>query len=923
MKTFIIRSGAQWLKSTVPIHETRPVSLAAVLSMIDDAAPRPDSMPADSGGSAPLQLDLDPSNLVEPPWLLIGEVTPRGLLIEDAHGAYQTLDRDDLALVDAIGGVSTVSDLSTELSVTGTCDRLGRLAAHGAVRVRQVSPGPPELHHPARAGGPEADGGTRLKRPTGGLAQRAGTAWRLSRRLRPVREQVERLTARWSGRGTPPPACPQPSAPSNAPVEEAEPAPPLSPIAALPAVAEAPVGVDNWQPDDGPAGRIPVYAIWHRHCGPLLALGMLTASARHWNEGALLDRYEIRRPETAEEFLADLAQRPPGPAVLLCSNYVWSLDENLSAAREGLRINSELFVVHGGPSCPKYEADAKAFLDTNGDVAHVLTRGEGEYVVCEVLDATTPTATSGMLDPEQPAPLTDSFDSIGGITFRGPGGEVIRNPDRERLSNLDDLPSPYLTGEFDHIPASAWVYCMSVETNRGCPYGCTFCDWGSSTLSRIRKFDLDRVTAEINWAAQRQVSSLNLTDANFGIMKRDIETARRIASIRREFGFPKAISYYPAKNTTKHLTTIMEVLLDAGISPAATLSLQTSDPATLEAVGRQNISNDHYVALAADYRRHGYPLTGDLLLGLPGQTYDSYRADLQFNLDHEIAPRTWQVRILPNSPMNDPEYRDRYQIESDEWHRIMSTSTFTRQDRARMLQVRNIEITTERLGVLRHVMRWLQWDHSIAATDLMDHLLEVTSTTPERFPHLTWLLGNFDLYPTAPVGWSTVYNEVRHLLIEDYAIGEDSTLDTVLALQQFLMPHPGRTFPAAITLDHDYLAYYREATRTLYTTGHAGTPEQPLSSHPPATFDITGDPLNLCENGVEFSGNSRDELMESDFLIGASSSYELLSDLTRMSSFLAGMGIKPQHKTSDLTTEPSPVENPADSAVRVTLARRT
>ena len=28
---------------------------------------------------------------------------------------------------------------------------------------------------------------------------------------------------------------------------------------------------------------------------------------------------------------------------------------------------------------------------------------------------------------------------------------------------------------------------VTIETNRGCPYGCTFCDWGSATMSRARK----------------------------------------------------------------------------------------------------------------------------------------------------------------------------------------------------------------------------------------------------------------------------------------------------------------------------------------------------------------------------------------------------------------------------------------------------
>jgi radical SAM superfamily enzyme YgiQ (UPF0313 family) len=642
---------------------------------------------------------------------------------------------------------------------------------------------------------------------------------------------------------------------------------------------------DVWAGTGDGEDRIPVYAIWHPHVGPLLSLGMLTAAARHWNDGALTDRYEIRRPETADEFLADLASRNGGPAVLLCSDYVWSLNENLETARAGLAINPELVVLHGGPSCPKYEGDAETFLDTHGAVAHILTRGEGEHLLCELLDTLSPTSTAAS---DTAGPFTITFDTdalarIDGITYRDSDGTTVRTPDRDRIATLDELPSPYLTGEFDHIPASAWNYCMSVETNRGCPYGCTFCDWGSSTLSRIRKFDLDRVTAEIQWAADRGVTSLNIPDANFGIMSRDVETAERIADIRRETGRPDLISFYPAKNTTKHLTKIMDVLLDADVAPTASLSLQTADPTTLEAIDRSNISTDHYVALAADYRRRGHPLQGDLLLGLPGQTYDSYRRDLQFNVDHEIMSRTWQVRILPNAPMNDPDYRAEWEIVSDQWHRITSCRSFTPLDRQRMMQLRNVEIICERLGVLRHVMRWLQWDHGIDATTLMDHLLTTTQTTPDRYPHLTWLLEYFDLHPTVPVGWTTLYNEIRDLLTTDYDINpHDTALDTVLTLQQFLMPQPGRTFPATITLTHDYVTYYRDATRTLYTTGHAGTPHQPLHHQPPTTFTITNDPLGLCDTGLRLAGDSRDEVIQGDYYMASTTSFELTSPLTRL-----------------------------------------
>ncbi len=673
--------------------------------------------------------------------------------------------------------------------------------------------------------------------------------------------------------------------------------------------APAPRVTATGSPDPGgPPGRVPVYAVWHPEVGPLLSLGMLTAAARHHDGGRLNERFEIRRPETAASFLDDLARRD-GPAVLLCSDYVWTLAENLAVARRARELNPRLCVIHGGPSSPKYAGDAEAFLDHHGDVAQVLTRGEGEQLIGELLAALAPTL------PDHDAA---ALAGIPGLTFRDPAsGGIVRTPDRDRIADLDALVSPYLTGEFDHIPAEDWNTCLSIETNRGCPYGCTFCDWGSSTLSRIRKFDLARVAAEIDWAGARGIHSLNLTDANFGIMSRDVETARHLAATRRATGFPRLISFYPAKNTTRHLTGIVDAIVGAGIGTAASISLQSSDPVTLAAIERSNIATDHYVALAADYRRRGLPLQGDLLLGLPGQTYDSYRRDLQFNLDHEIMARTWQVHTLVNSPMNDPAYRERFAIETED-NLVVATSSFTREDRARMLDLRRADIIFERYGVLRHVLRWLQWDHGVPATDVMHHLLALSERHPDRHPRIAWLLRHFPRFATVPVGWAGLYREVREVLRTDFGVDASSALDTVLELQRFLMPTPGRRFPARLALAHDYLAYYRSATDSLYTTGRAGRPEMALADHPPAEFTVFGDPLRLCVDGMRFAQWGRVEEMEGDFSIGANTAFELDSPLLRLLPHVAASGVAPRY----LGSPSAPTVTPAVAATPVALSAK-
>jgi hypothetical protein len=615
------------------------------------------------------------------------------------------------------------------------------------------------------------------------------------------------------------------------------------------------------------AGHLTVYAPYQAEYGPNLALGMLLAYARAYEGGALAQRYELRRTEDPTSFLADLEHRQ-GPAILLCSNYVWSIEHNLDLARRAKAVHPDLVVIHGGPSTPKYEADAEAFATLHGDVVDVLVRGEGEVTFAELL-------TRLADDPHD----LDRLHDVDGLSYVGGDGRLARTPDRERVATLDQLPSPYLTGEYDHLPVSAFTSTLAVESNRGCPYGCTFCDWGSATLARIRKFDLDRVKAELTWAAERGIGEWTVTDANFGIIARDVDLSDHIAELRNRYGVPHFFGFTVAKNTTKHLARIVEVLARAGMSVQTSLSLQSRDEATLEAVDRANINPDHYVRLAAEFRRRNIPLQGDLMLGLPGQTPASYRDDLQYMLDHEITARTWLTQLLPNAPMNEPGYRERFAIQVSAEGVVVSTSSFDAAARDRMMRIRLVHNIFEHFGLLRHVLRFLQWEHGHEVMAVAERIDEVTREHPDRYPLLNWVVRWFDLYTIPPLGWGPFYAEVRRFVQDELGVTPDSALDAVLTLQHFLMPEFGRQYPATITLRHDYLAYYTEATEELLHSGAATTPRRPLAEYPTATFEIWGDPAGLGFWRMAPFDDSRDEWYVRPFWVGAI--FELDSPLTR------------------------------------------
>ncbi len=98
------------------------------------------------------------------------------------------------------------------------------------------------------------------------------------------------------------------------------------------------------------------------------------------------------------------------------------------------------------------------------------------------------------------------------------------------------MPSPYLTGIFDELikenPEEKWL--ASWETNRGCPFSCTYCDWGSATNSKVSRMHLDRVYAELDWFSKNKVEFIFCCDANFGMLPRDYDIALRAAENKKK-----------------------------------------------------------------------------------------------------------------------------------------------------------------------------------------------------------------------------------------------------------------------------------------------------------------------------------------------------------------------------------------------------
>src|SRR5262249_35607263 len=143
----------------------------------------------------------------------------------------------------------------------------------------------------------------------------------------------------------------------------------------------------------------------------------------------------------------------------------------------------------------------------------VIVNGEGELVFRDLLTA--------HLDGVSSQDLGD----IAGISYRDQKGEVQTTPERPRLENLDIIPSPVLTGAIELTDtAGRFRYDVALmETNRGCPYKCSFCYWGGAVGQRVKAFGRERLRAELEVFGRLQVHTVALCDANFGLLPIDEE----------------------------------------------------------------------------------------------------------------------------------------------------------------------------------------------------------------------------------------------------------------------------------------------------------------------------------------------------------------------------------------------------------------
>lgn len=587
-----------------------------------------------------------------------------------------------------------------------------------------------------------------------------------------------------------------------------------------------------------PDHRIPVYFVPHMQNHYPLALGVLFSALQAHKNGALLQDFQLIPISflSPQDFFNG-PYRKFRTGVWLFSNYMWSLEVNMQVSKVIKAHDSGNLTIHGGPSTPSYAQACQDFMSENNSV-DISVHGEGELAIVEIFETIKKTKHGQVVFDEL------SLQQVPGITFRSTHEpDFFRTAARKRMQTPDAVPSPYLSGHFDAYGAA--VEAAIIESNRGCPFRCTFCDWGSATNQSVRQFDLDRVKQEIEWIAKQQVRVLWIADANFGIFNRDIELAKYIVEMKEQYGYPQEVVVNYTKNTTLRLVEIIKAFTEGNIISQGIISIQTTDRQTLEVIDRKNIRTAKYDELVKVFADLKLPLSTDLMMGLPGTTVEAFKNDLQHYIDMDISVKAYPTQLLPNSPMADPDYMEKYQIKTDENDFLISTFSYSEDDLRLMKVLYHVYTVADGYSLLRYIIRYLQWEHSIRAVDFLFELLNFVNQNPTRYDKITWGLRFFIGDKCMPGGWHAFYNQIADYVFAKYRIEKDSSFDTVLMVSEYSMPDDSLTYPLNRSLPHDFVAYFSARQQKGEQAAHR------LRDYPPAGFHVS-DPNNMAHIDMDY-----------------------------------------------------------------------
>ena len=415
------------------------------------------------------------------------------------------------------------------------------------------------------------------------------------------------------------------------------------------------------------------------------------------------------------------------PNVIALSNYIWNSKLSLKIAKLAKKIDPNILTVMGGPHARTDPEGLKKFLNKNSFIdAYIPFEGEAPFVA--LIEACLQKKTYNI---KELGNVQGSYLNLSDYKFErlmvesDKSKEVYNSP----YYTINRYSSPYLNGMLDKFLDDPKLSPL-LESNRGCPYSCTFCAWGIGSGNKLIKKNLDRFLDEMWHVGKRTRNDVwFMADANFGIVKDDIKIAENLREINKKYGSPKTFIYNTAKNTAKLVFEAANVLGDAA---PINIAVQSFDPKVLKHIKRKNLKDKEIVEFVKMHQKQGRLTTTDLLVPQSGESLQSHLHSIRtaFNYGFDVI-NTNIIRMLPGTEMESDADREKFGFKTlwrpmDSGFGIYENEFIFETDES---IISSNDITEEEMYSLKkvHFLTLLFWLHGIAKPLLKLALINKTN----------------------------------------------------------------------------------------------------------------------------------------------------------------------------------------------------
>lgn len=337
------------------------------------------------------------------------------------------------------------------------------------------------------------------------------------------------------------------------------------------------------------------------------------------------------------------------PRIVCFSNFSWTLDISHEFAKKIKEHFPDTIIVFGGPNYPLEIEEQKKFLASYPAIDFYI-RGEGEKAFVELFE--------NLKKFDFNVKKFKESKIKSGNCYYVHENEMIEGDILPRIENLDDIPSPYLSGILNKFFDGILI--PNIQTKRGCPFCCAYCQEGQDYFNKVSKFSYARIKEELEYIAKiSKVPNLIIADSNFGMYNEDVETCRVLANLKELYEWPKHIEASLGKNKD----TIMESAKILKGSVIVGAPVQSTNEEVLEAIKRKNISMEKMIEITKAGEIFGADSFSEIILCLPRDSKEAHvksvldMADLGINV-----VRSHQLLMLPGSEISTKKMRENYNM---------------------------------------------------------------------------------------------------------------------------------------------------------------------------------------------------------------------------------------------------------------------